>query len=165
MILKNARNRMTTGEEMHPNEALLREKELLVDEAGIDLEDFDDLKLDIDWGDMTPEPMATGGGVGSLFRERRPMFGGGLPLKWGKGIINYFKKKAADKKFMADLDKKLFDEKGNLKEGAVEKHFQAMTDSFQKQIDQRKQFLQATPPKDRKPNAQGGGVGSMFRRV
>jgi hypothetical protein len=110
-----------------------------------------------------------GGGVGSLFRERRPMFAGGLPLKWGKGIINYFRKKiaqkAADKKFMADLDKKLFDEKGNLKEEAVEKHFQDMTESFQQQIDQRKQFLQATPPTDRKLNAQGGGVGSMFRRV
>jgi len=90
-------------------------------------------------------------------------------LKWGKGIINYFRKKiaekAADKKFKADLYKKLFDEKGNLKEEAVEKHFQDMTESFQQQIDQRKQFIEATPPKDRKPNALGGGVGSMFRRV
>jgi hypothetical protein len=68
-VLKNARNRMTTGEEPHPNEALLREKEILADEAGIDVEDFDDLKLEIDWGDMTPEPMATGGGVGSMFRR------------------------------------------------------------------------------------------------
>ena len=65
-VLKNARNRMTTGEEIHPNEALLREKELLADEAGIDVEE---LKLDIDWGDMTPEPMAAGGGVGSMFRR------------------------------------------------------------------------------------------------
>ena len=68
-VLKNARNRMTTGDELHPNEALLREKELLADEAGIDVEDFDDLKLSIDWGDMTPEPMAQGGGVGSMFRR------------------------------------------------------------------------------------------------
>jgi len=60
---------LTTGEEMHPNEALLREKEFLADEAGIDLDDLDELKLDIDWGDMTPEPMATGGGVGSMFRR------------------------------------------------------------------------------------------------
>ena len=53
---------------MHPNEALLREKELLADEAGVDL---DELELDIDWGDMTPdpEPLATGGGVGSMFRR------------------------------------------------------------------------------------------------
>ena len=51
---------------MHPNEALLREKEFLADEAGIDV---DELKLDIDWGDMTPEPMAFGGGVGSMFRR------------------------------------------------------------------------------------------------
>ena len=65
-VLKNARNRMTTGEEIHPNEALLREKELLADDAGIDV---DELKLDIDWGDMTPEPMAAGGGVGSMFRR------------------------------------------------------------------------------------------------
>ena len=65
-VLKNARNRMTTGEELHPNEAQLREKEILADEAGIDL---DELKLDIDWGDMTPEPMAAGGGVGSMFRR------------------------------------------------------------------------------------------------
>ena len=50
---------------MHPNEALLREKELLADEAGIEV---DELKLDIDWGDMTPEPFASGGGVGSLFK-------------------------------------------------------------------------------------------------
>ena len=65
-VLKNARNRMTTGEEIHPNEALLREKENLADEAGIDI---DELKLDVDWGDMTPEPMAAGGGVGSMFRR------------------------------------------------------------------------------------------------
>ena len=68
-VLKNARNRMTTGEELHPNEALLREKEILADDAGIDV---DELKLDIDWGDMTPEPtepMAGGGGVGSMFRR------------------------------------------------------------------------------------------------
>jgi hypothetical protein len=57
---------MTTGDELHPNEALLREKELLADEAGVDL---DELALDIDWGDMTPEPFASGGGVGSLFRK------------------------------------------------------------------------------------------------
>ena len=65
-VLKNARKRMVSGEEMHPNEALLREKELLADEAGIEV---DDLKLDIDWGDMTPEPLAQGGGVGSMFRR------------------------------------------------------------------------------------------------
>ena len=65
-VLKNARNRMTTGDELHPNEALLREKELLADEAGVDV---DELKLEIDWGDMTPEPLAQGGGVGSMFRR------------------------------------------------------------------------------------------------
>jgi len=65
-VLKNARNRMTTGDELHPNEALMREKELLADEAGIDV---DELTLDIDWGDMTPEPMAAGGRVGYLYGE------------------------------------------------------------------------------------------------
>ena len=65
-VLQRARNRMTSGDELHPNEALLREKELLADEAGVDV---DDLKIEIDWGDMTPEPLAQGGGVGSMFRR------------------------------------------------------------------------------------------------
>ena len=39
-VLKNARNRMTTGDELHPNEALLREKELLADEAGVDVDEL-----------------------------------------------------------------------------------------------------------------------------
>jgi len=65
-VLKNARRRMTSGEEPHPNEALLREKEILADEAGVDV---DELTLAIDWGDMTPEPFALGGGVGSMFRS------------------------------------------------------------------------------------------------
>ena len=65
-VLKNARNRMTSGDELHPNEALMREKELLADEAGVDV---NELELPIDWGDMTPEPLAQGGGVGSLFRK------------------------------------------------------------------------------------------------
>jgi hypothetical protein len=65
-VLQRARNRMTTGDEAHPNEALLREKELLADEAGVEV---DELDVAIDWGDMTPEPMAAGGGVGSMFRR------------------------------------------------------------------------------------------------
>ena len=65
-VLKNARKRMVSGEEPHPNEALLREKELLADEAGVDV---DELKVEIDWGDMTPDNFATGGGVGSMFRR------------------------------------------------------------------------------------------------
>ena len=52
---------MEIGEETHPNEALLREKELLADEAGVEI---DELALDINWGDFTPEPFATGGRVG-----------------------------------------------------------------------------------------------------
>ena len=80
-ILKNARNRLTTGEEMHPNEALMREKELLADEAGIDI---DELKLDVDWGDMTPEPFASGGGVGSLFRETNR-----IGYKVGESVTKY----------------------------------------------------------------------------
>ena len=108
-----------------------------------------------------PTKHASGGIVGQLHLNdggRVPMFLGGNPLKWGKAIKNYLRKKAADKKFMADLDKKLFDKKGNLNEGALEKHFKDMTDDFQKQIDQRKKFLTATPPKGRKPNAEGGRV-------
>ena len=60
-VLKNARKRLESGEETHPNEALLREKELLADEAGVDV---DELTLEIDWGDMTPDSFATGGRVG-----------------------------------------------------------------------------------------------------
>ena len=60
-VLKNARKRLESGEETHPNEALLREKELLADEAGVDV---DELTLSIDWGDFTPDSFATGGGVG-----------------------------------------------------------------------------------------------------
>jgi len=57
----------------------------------------------------------------------------------GKGIINYFKKKAAkkaaDKKFMDDLDKTLFDEKGSLIPGAVDKQFAGMTKGFKTQLE------------------------------
>ena len=60
-VLKNARKRLESGEETHPNEALLREKELLADEAGVDV---DELTVEIDWGDMTPDSFATGGRVG-----------------------------------------------------------------------------------------------------
>ena len=163
-ILMRAR-RVMKEEGQNPDDALAWVRGEMADDAGVDIEEF---MPDFDWGDF-PGKYSTGGGVGSLFRERQPMFVGGLPLTWGKGLINYISKKiaerAAKKKFMADLDKKLFDEKGNLKEGAVEKHFQEMTADFNRQLDQRKQFIEATPPKDRKPNAQGGGVGSMFRRV
>ena len=61
-VLKNARKRLETGEETHPNEALMREKELLADEAGVDV---DELTLAIDWGDMTP-----GNASGGLPRRR-----------------------------------------------------------------------------------------------
>ena len=60
-VLKNARKRLESGEETHPNEALLREKELLADEAGVEV---DELTLAIDWGDFTPDSFATGGRVG-----------------------------------------------------------------------------------------------------
>ena len=66
---------------MHPNEALMREKELLADEAGIDI---DELKLDVDWGDMTPEPFASGGGVGSLFRPTNR-----IGYKVGESVTKY----------------------------------------------------------------------------
>jgi len=97
---------------------------------------------------------AYGGIAGELHLNRPGYFKGKIVT----GIKNYLRKKAADKKFMADLDKKLFDKKGNLKEGAVEKHFQDMTDDFNRQIEIRKDFLKATPPKGRKPNAEGGRV-------
>ena len=115
---------------------------------------------------LDEEPEFASGGIAGELRlnegGRVPMLLGGNPIKWGKGIINYLRKiaaeRAAKKKFMADLDKKLFDEKGNLKEGAVEKHFQDMTEDFNRQIEARKKFLTAPPPKDRKLHASGGLV-------
>ena len=83
---------------MHPNEALMREKELLADEAGIDVVDFDELKLDVDWGDMTPEPFASGGGVGSLFKEtNRTRYVAGKEV--GQQVAKY-----AGKKVIAGLE-------------------------------------------------------------
>jgi len=123
-VLKNARNRMTTGDELHPNEALLREKELLADEAGVDL---DELKLDIDWGDMTPEPMATGGRV-----------------KLGGGSRGHSAQMLAQ-----DLAQ---DEYG--------KDFYDLSDSLQDKL-----YNRALHEIDEQGMAQGGGVGSMFRRV
>jgi hypothetical protein len=100
---------------------------------------------------------ASGGIAGQLHLNRPGYFKGRIVT----GIKNYLRKKAEKKKWMADLDKKLFDKKGNLNEGALEKHFKDMTDDFQKQIDQRKKFLTATPPKGRKLNAEGGIAGEL----
>ena len=123
-VLKKARNRMTTGEELHPNEALLREKEILADDAGIDV---DELKLDIDWGDMTPEPMAQGGRVG--------LTEGG----------DAYQQRAEE------LALEIF---------GVEDFF-SLTDRIQDTL-----YKRAVSEIDKgQGKAQGGGVGSMFRRV
>ena len=104
--------------------------------------------------DRSRTKQASGGIAGELHLNRPGYFKGKIVT----GIKNYLRKKAEKKKFMADLDKKLFDKKGNLKEGAVEKHFQDMTEDFNRQIEIRKDFLKATPPKGRKLNAEGGRV-------
>jgi len=118
---------LTTGEEMHPNEALLREKEFLADEAGIDLDDLDELGLDIDWGDMTPEPMAQGGRVG--------LTDGG----------DAYQQRAEE------LALEIF---------GVEDFF-SLTDRIQDTL-----YKRAISDIDkRQDKAQGGGVGSMFRRI
>ena len=47
-VLIKARKKMTSGEEMNPNESLLRVKEEFADNAGVDVEDFTDIDFEID---------------------------------------------------------------------------------------------------------------------
>jgi hypothetical protein len=47
-VLIKARKKMTSGEEMSPNESLLRVKEEFADNAGVDVEDFTDIDFEID---------------------------------------------------------------------------------------------------------------------
>ena len=47
-VLIKARQKMTSGEEMNPNESLLRVKEEFADNAGVDVEDFTDIDFEID---------------------------------------------------------------------------------------------------------------------
>ena len=58
-VLIKARKKMTSGEEMNPNESLSRVKEEFADNAGVDVEDFTDIDFEID----IPE-YATGGRAG-----------------------------------------------------------------------------------------------------
>ena len=47
-VLIKARQKMTSGEEMNPNESLLRVKEEFADRAGVDVDDFTDIDFEID---------------------------------------------------------------------------------------------------------------------
>ena len=47
-VLIRARKKMTSGEEMNPNESLLRVKEEFADNAGVDVEDFTDIDFEIE---------------------------------------------------------------------------------------------------------------------
>jgi len=61
-VLIKAKNKITSGEEINPNEALLRVKEEMADEAGVDVDE-----LDFDFQIEEPEPIdefAKGGIVG-----------------------------------------------------------------------------------------------------
>ena len=61
-VLIKAKNKITSGEEINPNEALLRVKEEMADEAGVDVDE-----LDFDFQIEKPEPIdefAKGGIVG-----------------------------------------------------------------------------------------------------
>ena len=58
-VLIKARKKMKSGEEMNPNESLLRVKEEFADNAGVDVEDFKDIDFEID----IPE-YASGGRIG-----------------------------------------------------------------------------------------------------
>lgn len=61
-VLIKAKNKITSGEEINPNEALLRVKEEMADDAGVDVDE-----LDFDFQIEEPEPIdefAKGGIVG-----------------------------------------------------------------------------------------------------
>ena len=47
-VLIRARKKMTSGEEMNPNESLQRVKEEFANDAGIDVEDFTDIDFEIE---------------------------------------------------------------------------------------------------------------------
>ena len=81
-ILLRARGEMKAGE-MNPNEALIRVKEQIADETGVD---FDELTFDFQIDE--PEPFASGGGVGSLFSptDRVGLFKGSAKQYVGKTI-------------------------------------------------------------------------------
>jgi arsenate reductase-like glutaredoxin family protein len=165
---------------------------------------------------MTPEPMATGGGVGSLFRERRPMFTGGLLTPWikktlvevlkelGKDVSQFTPKQIDAAKMiglgdprimrkndlvtailakldlsksevvMSDLKKRkedivehFIEQQFSMREPlSTRPHYQS-PDPALGEIEESKALLESYREKlaGRKPNAQGGGVGSMFRRV
>ena len=51
-VLIQARKKMISGEETSPNESLLRVKEELADNAGVDVEDFTDIDFEIDVPDF-----------------------------------------------------------------------------------------------------------------
>ena len=51
-VLIKAKNKITSGEEINPNEALLRVKEEMADEAGVDVDE-----LDFDFQIEEPEPI------------------------------------------------------------------------------------------------------------
>ena len=150
-VLKKARNRMTSGEEMHPNEALLREKELLADEAGIDVEDLDDLKLEIDWGDMTPEPLAQGGRVGYRYGTGE------------EGVQSFLVDQMQEIEGQTAGPEgyhRILEEQMNLLAEELDKHPSDLSDSEYELAGNRAMALWRSGG-----FAQGGGVGSMFRRV
>ena len=51
-VLIKAKNKITSGEEANPNEALLRVKEEMADDAGVDVDE-----LDFDFQIEEPEPI------------------------------------------------------------------------------------------------------------
>ena len=69
-VLIKARKKMTSGDEMNPNESLTRVKEEFADNAGVDVDDFTDIDFEID----VPEYADGGriglkGGLGKKFLE------------------------------------------------------------------------------------------------
>jgi len=68
-VLIKARKKMTSGDEMNPNESLLRVKEEFADNAGVDVEDFTDIDFEIDIPDYAK------GGRAGLYQGGQAMVG------------------------------------------------------------------------------------------
>jgi len=95
-VLIKARKKMTSGDEMNPNESLTRVKEEFADNAGVDVDDFTDIDFEID----VPE-YADGGriglksGLGKAFIEFLKNTGKTMndknPIDLGKDYLKYIK--------------------------------------------------------------------------
>ena len=97
-VLIKAKNKITSGEEINPNEALLRVKEEMADDAGVDVDE-----LDFDFQIEEPEPIdefAKGGVVSN--RKGFQIGGMGLPGLLG-GLTPYQENVIPDVDFFSGI--------------------------------------------------------------